>query len=466
MLKQYGIIDVNECKNTHIRHLKICGFDDLEKTIAHDNNIIQWANQKIKPNDKIFIIDIPHIADVVVAMQDMNDPLQWAMLHDQLSNGYYRLPDELSTSHRANALLGFGLAHYNFDLKQQSKQQRAKTNDVFLVINKQADDDMVLAQITAINHGRDLINTPANILTPAQLANDVKKIGDEYGATTTIYDGDILAKEFPLVHIVGNSSVHKPTVSILEWGDANHKHLILIGKGVCFDSGGLDIKSSSHMLMMKKDMGGAAHMIALAQMIMATKLPIKLTLIIPAAENAVSHLSYRPSDVVTARNGQTVEIGNTDAEGRLLLADALSYANDLNGDLIIDFATLTGAARVALGTDLPACFCNDDDLWRDIEQSQQNHDPLWRLPLHAPYRKMLDSKIADIHSTGSGGYGGAITAALFLQNFIKQQENSKKQKWLHGDIMAYNLNSNALKKSGGEIQGMRSIYEYLKQYFV
>lgn len=465
MLKKYGIIKIDECNDKKIKPLKICGFDDLEKTL-NDDDIIQWARQKIKPSDKIFIIDLPNLPDIVAAIQDSNDPLYWAILHDQLSDGYYYLPDDLPTDNRANALLGFGLAHYSFDLKQQSKQQGAKTNNVFLVINPRADDDVILAHINAINHGRDLINTPANILTPEALAGDVKKIGDEYGATTTIYDGDILAKEFPLVHIVGNSSVNKPTLSVLEWGDANHKHVILIGKGVCFDSGGLDIKSSSNMLMMKKDMGGAAHMIALAQMIMATKLPIRLTLIIPAAENAVSHLSYRPSDVVTARNGQTVEIGNTDAEGRLLLADAISYAVDLNGDVIIDFATLTGAARVAVGTDLPACFCNDDDLWRDIEQSQQIHDPLWRLPLHAPYRKMLDSKIADIHSTGSGGYGGAITAALFLQNFVNPPTNTKKQKWLHGDIMAYNLNGNALKKSGGEIQGMRTLYEYLKRCFV
>ncbi|MEM7445851.1 MAG: leucyl aminopeptidase family protein, partial [Pseudomonadota bacterium] len=282
----------------------------------------------------------------------------------------------------------------------------------------------------------------------------------EFGATCEIVEGaDLLEANYPMIHTVGRASASAPRLIDLRWGDESAKKITLIGKGVCFDSGGLDLKSAANMLLMKKDMGGAAHVLGLARLIMATGLNLRLRVLVPAVENAVSGNAFRPSDVLASRKGLTVEIGNTDAEGRLVLADALTEASSEKPDLIIDFATLTGAARVALGTDVPALFVNDDNVAADFAAAAEAvNDPVWRMPLWAPYKAMLKSDVADINNTGSAPFGGAITAALFLQRFVDEDLN-----WAHLDIMAWNRMSTPGRPKGGEAMGMRAAYQLIAQ---
>jgi leucyl aminopeptidase len=274
--------------------------------------------------------------------------------------------------------------------------------------------------------------------------------------------GDALLKNnYPAIHAVGRASDRKPRLIDLSWGNAKAKKLTLIGKGVCFDSGGLDLKNPGGMKLMKKDMGGAASVLALAHMVMDAKLNVRLRVLIPAVENSVSGDAYRPLDVIQTRKGLSVEIGNTDAEGRVVLCDALAEADDENPDLIVDFATLTGAARVALGTELPALFCNDDDVAQALlDSGNEVNDPLWRLPLFRAYRRHLDSRVADINNMSSVGQGGAITAALYLQEFI-----SRRQKWMHIDTMAWNSQARPGRPIGGDVQGVRACFDMLARRY-
>jgi leucyl aminopeptidase len=300
-------------------------------------------------------------------------------------------------------------------------------------------------------------------MLPGHLATVAQQVAAEHGATCRILTGgELLGANYPMVYMVGKASADAPRLIDIRWGNPANPKVTLVGKGVCFDSGGLDIKNASNMKLMKKDMGGAAITLALAQLIMAMKLPVSLRLMLPAVENAISGNAMRPLDIVRSRKGITVEIGDTDAEGRLILADCLWEASQEKPDLLIDIATLTGAARVAVGTEMPALFCNNGDLaGAIIEAGRQADEYLWPLPLHSPYRAMLDSKIADLSSTPSSGYGGAITAALFLQEFVEPGIP-----WVHLDTMAWNLRTLPGRPEGGEAQCLRALWKYLSNRFV
>ena len=297
---------------------------------------------------------------------------------------------------------------------------------------------------------------------PEQLATATQALGQAFGASVDQLIGDeLLAQNYPLIHAVGRASAHPPRLLDLRWGDPGHPKITLIGKGVCFDSGGLDLKPSSAMRLMKKDMGGAATALGLARLIMSSGLPVRLRVLVAAVENAVAGNAFRPGDVLRSRRGLTVEIHNTDAEGRLVLCDALAEASDERPELMIDFATLTGAARVALGTDMPALFCNDDELANGLlTAAAQEQDPFWRLPLHRPYRDMLDSKIADLANASESSYAGAITAALFLQEFVPTD-----LPWVHFDLMAWNLKTQPGRPEGGEAMGLRALFAWLEQRY-
>ncbi|MEO1744811.1 MAG: leucyl aminopeptidase family protein, partial [Cyanobacteria bacterium J06629_9] len=322
-----------------------------------------------------------------------------------------------------------------------------------------ADSTYVQAATEATTLVRDLINTPANDMGPADLEATVRQLANTYSAELTVITGeDLLSQNYPMIHAVGRASNRPPRLIDLRWGDPSHPIVTLVGKGVCFDSGGLNLKPAKGMKMMKKDMGGAAQTIGLAQLIMQMQLPVRLRLMVGAVENSVSSNATRPLDVIPSRKGITVEIGNTDAEGRLVLADALWEAANESPQLLIDCATLTGAARVAVGTELPAVFCNDDATAQAlIEAGGRVDDPVWQLPLYEPYRGMLDSSVADLNNISNAPYGGAITAALFLQTFT--QPNTP---WIHVDLMAYNLRSLPGRPEGGDAMGMRALFELIR----
>ena len=316
------------------------------------------------------------------------------------------------------------------------------------------------AQATALV--RDLVNTPAADMMPEHLAQSAYSLTKQFGGTVTQIVGDeLLEQNYPTIHAVGRASIHEPQLIDLTWGDESHPMVTLVGKGVCFDSGGLDIKPAAGMRNMKKDMGGSAHVLGLAQLIMANNLPIRLRVLVAAVENAVSSNAMRPGDVITTRTGLTVEIDNTDAEGRLVLCDALAEADSDNPDLIIDFATLTGAMRVALGTELPGFFSTSTEVAHGITLAgEKNSDPVWRMPLATQYRDLLKSNIADISNCATVPFGGAITAALYLQEFV-----SKDTDWVHFDVMAFNTRVLSGRPLGGEAFGIRAVFDYLQARF-
>ena len=330
-----------------------------------------------------------------------------------------------------------------------------------LVGTQEAEAQSLRATCTATRLVRDLINTPANDMGPSELEATARDLAQTHGANIEVIQGDaLLEANYPMIHAVGRASDDAPRLIDLTWGETNHPKVTLVGKGVCFDSGGLDLKSAAGMLKMKKDMGGAAHVLGVASIVMALHWPVRLRVLIPAVENSVSGNAMRPLDILRSRQGLTVEVGNTDAEGRLVLADALWEAASEDPALLIDFATLTGAARVALGTELPAMFSNQTSLITGVlEAGEATHDPLWNLPLHQPYRSLLDSKTADLSNISSGSYGGAITAALFLQEFIKPETP-----WIHIDVMAWNVRPLPGRPEGGEAMGMRAIAHFIQQF--
>ncbi|HKC32874.1 MAG TPA: leucyl aminopeptidase family protein, partial [Xanthobacteraceae bacterium] len=305
---------------------------------------------------------------------------------------------------------------------------------------------------------RDLINTPANDMGPAELEAAARRLAEQHGARIqSVVGDDLLAKNFPLVHAVGRAAQGAPRLIDMTWGDEAAPKVTLVGKGVCFDTGGLDIKPDSAMLLMKKDMGGAASVLALAHMIMGRGLKLRLRVVIPAVENAISGDAFRPRDVYRSRKGLSVEIGNTDAEGRLILADALALADEEAPELLVDMGTLTGAARVALGPDLPPFYTHDEDLAAAVlRHARAENDPLWRLPLWPAYDAMLDSKVADLGNVGAGGFAGSIVCALFLNRFVAAAKS-----WLHLDIYAWTPSAKAGRPEGGECQAARAVYAYL-----
>ncbi len=375
---------------------------------------------------------------------------------NRLPKGIYKLESDLPIAYQEWLALGWALGAYKFTRYKKAAAPRAK-----LALPAGADAAKITRYATAINLARTLITTPAEDMTPAALADAVIETGKAFGAKVTqIIGDDLLKKNYPAIHRVGRASINAPRLIDLNWGNPKHPKVTLVGKGVTFDTGGLDIKPSSGMYLMKKDMGGAACVLAIASLIMDAKLPVCLRVLIPAVENSISANAFRPSDIITMRSGLTVEVGNTDAEGRLILADALAEAIHDKPEILIDMATLTGAARGALGTDLPALFCNDDKLADQIiAAGAAMEDPLWRMPLHAAYNKMLDSNIADINSAPNSPYAGAITAALFLQRF------TGKTAWAHIDLMAYNLSSKPGRPEGGEAMAVRAIFRAIETRF-
>jgi leucyl aminopeptidase len=364
----------------------------------------------------------------------------------------------VNTPHNINDhCVAWALAFYDFHHHKTTHTE--KKTPPRLVWPEAAERLYVRAMVRAISTARDLINEPANVITPFSFAKRSEELFEALNVHVDIEkDLDILKKEYPLLYTVGRASENPPCMIHIRYAPSSYvKKIALVGKGVCFDSGGLDIKPSAHMLHMKKDMGGAAHALALGYLIAELKLPIAFDMYIPCAENAVGSRSYRPRDILVSRKGLTVEVGNTDAEGRLILADALTKASEKECDLIIDFATLTGAARVAMGLDLPAFFTNQEGIRNSLQTlSSQCHDDMWALPLFEKYRKTLKSSCADLSSTGSSSYGGAITAALFLEHFIE-----KDNPWIHVDLMAYNITSTPGRPEGGEVMGLRAVFNYL-----
>lgn len=380
----------------------------------------------------------------------------YASLAYRLPAGTYRLETSLDTFHANHACLAWGLSFYSFN----KYREHSTITDKRLVWPPSAEQPWVHAHVEAISNIRDWVNTPAADFTPNTLANLAQDLAQQHKADIRIVKGSQLKQEYPCVYAVGKAAEADPCYIHLHYRHPQAmKKLALVGKGVCFDSGGLDLKPANNMQLMKKDMGGAAHALGLAQLIMGMNLPVELDLYIPAVENSVSGNAMHPLDIIKTRKGLTVEIGNTDAEGRLILADALHEASQNNPDLIIDFATLTGAARLALGTDLPALFCNRQQLTTQfMHAASKVNDNVWPLPLHQPYAKQLKTSFADLSSTGSS-YGGAIIAALFLEHFVDHDTP-----WMHIDLMAYNLSSSPGRPEGGEAMALRASYEFISYW--
>jgi leucyl aminopeptidase len=392
------------------------------------------------------------IEKVVVGQRKPNDVFIAGCLATNLPQGVYQLEQW-----HPLAALAWGMGAYQFTrYKMPTKTINA------LVIPNEHDHQELSAQLNAIYLVRDLINTPTEDMDPEQLGLAAENLAKKFNAhCQQIIGDDLLAHRYPAIHTVGRASTRAPRLIDLQWGEKDAPKITLVGKGVCFDSGGLDLKSASGMALMKKDMAGGAHVLGLASMIMQMRLPVRLRVLIPAVENVISGNAYRPGDIIRSRKGLTIEIGNTDAEGRVVLADALTEAASENPALIIDMASLTGAARVALGTDLPALFTNDQQLATELMNiGNQIQDPVWQMPLYTPYRKLLDTPFADINNSSTSPYAGAITAALFLKEFIQDTIT-----WAHFDMMAWNVCTTPGHPEGGEAAAIRTIYTYIKKRF-
>ncbi len=408
------------------------------------------ASFEPKPGRCLLLPGKNGLGGVLFGLEAADDPRDLFLpgrLPQQLPDGVYRFANE---PHDARlAALAFALGSYRF-----TRYRKAEKRQVELDLPQRIDRDDLEHVVEGVTLARDLINTPANDMGPADLEKAARELAGRHAADIRVIAGDdLLTQNFPLIHAVGRAAAASaaPRLIDMSWGDTSHPRVTLVGKGVCFDTGGLDIKPDASMLNMKKDMGGAATALALAHMIMARGLKVRLRVLIPAVENSISGASFRPRDIYTSRKGITVEIGNTDAEGRLILADALALADEEKPALIADFATLTGAARVALGPDVPPFFTDDDDLAGELMGcATAENDPLWRLPLWRPYEAMLESKVADINNVG-GGQGGAITAALFMRRFVTVKS------WLHFDVFAWTATAKAGRPEGGDCQAARAL---------
>jgi leucyl aminopeptidase len=410
-----------------------------------------------RPSGHMLLPGVDGAVGAVVAIVDPADPV-WALaaLAESLPAGQYRLASGGEIADVRSAALGWALAHYRFD---RYKSAPRPTAQLLLDADVHAEVESLAAAITQV---RDLVNMPPNDMGPAELAETVRALAGQHDAEVREWVGEeLLAAGFTMIHTVGRAASRAPRLIELRWGEADAPRLTLIGKGVCFDTGGVDIKGPEGMRWMKKDMGGAAHAIALARLIMQAKLPVRLCLLVPAVENSVSGDSMRPGDIVRTSAGLSVEIHNTDAEGRLILGDALTHAAADEPELVIDLATLTGAARVALGPELPALFSNDEATAAGLLQhAGETADPLWRMPLWRPYRRMLDSSFADMTNAATGAHAGAITAALYLERFAPAGAA-----WVHIDVFAWNDAARPGRPRGGEAQGLRALFSYLQARF-
>ena len=411
-----------------------------------------------KPDTHALLADATgRLRAVWAGVHDAQHPFALASLPRALPPGRYRLGDEGLAVDTEAAALSWELGAYIFDLYKPAQREAA---ELMLAPSTAATRGLLVAAATAAT--RDLVNTPAEHMGPAELAEAARLVAKQHGATFKQTVGEALLQAgFPAVHAVGRASTRAPRFIELNWGQAKHPRLTLVGKGVCFDSGGLDIKGADGMRLMKKDMGGAANVLGLASLVMAMKLPVRLQVLIPAVDNAIAGNAYRPGDVIKTRAGLHIEIGNTDAEGRVILCDALAYAVESQPDLLIDMATLTGAARIALGHQLPALFCRRMDQARElVDRGLALHDPLWHLPLWPGYHGAIESDIADIVNTGRNAMGGAINAANFLADFVPEDIE-----WLHIDLAAWNDVARPGRPLGGEAQTVRTLLAYLESRF-
>ncbi|MFC3068286.1 leucyl aminopeptidase family protein [Phenylobacterium soli] len=398
------------------------------------------------------------VEQVLFGLGDAPEAMTFRALPPKLPAGTYRIAQAPAQVDRAQAALAFALGSYRFD------RYKARDADKPRLVA----EDVDVAEVRHLAHAcalaRDMVNTPANDLGPLQIETIAREIAEQHGAQITVVTGEgLLEANYPAVHAVGRAAVAERAPRMIEiaWGEAGRPLVAIVGKGVVFDTGGLDIKPSAGMRLMKKDMGGAAHALALARMVMAARLPVRLAVLVPAVENAISGDAMRPGDVIASRKGLSIEVGNTDAEGRLILADALTRAAELEPVLTLDFATLTGAARIALGPELPPFYTDDEDLAAAIEaHARKTADPVWRMPLWKGYAPAVDSDIADLKNDPDGwAQAGSVTAALFLQRFAPAGA------WAHFDIFAWNPRSQPGRPTGGEAQAIRGLYNLLKERF-
>ena len=430
--------------------------DWVKQRPAEDRALLAALRFEAKTADAFALLPRGNDIEVVIAVKDAGALSPWclAKLGQSLPEGTYRL----ASGEPGKAALGWLLAQHRFET-YRTKAEVSERGPRILVTGEAAriDATVRLAEATALV--RDLVNTPAGDLGPAEFEAAVRAVAEGAGAKVKVTSGDALAERFPLIAAVGRaaSPERAPRLIELEWGKAGDPRIAIVGKGVCFDTGGLNLKPGAGMRLMKKDMGGAAHALALVQLVIAARLPVRLHLLIPAVENALSGAAYRPGDVVTSRQGLKVEIDNTDAEGRLVLADALTKAAEAEPGLIVDFATLTGAARVALGPDLPAFFANDEALAEGaLSAAAETDDPIWRMPLWQPYRKMLKSDLADIANASNSPMAGCITAALFLQRFVP-----KDVPWAHLDTYSWRDSAKPGRPKGGDALGLRAMFKLI-----
>jgi leucyl aminopeptidase len=437
------------------------GWPDLRETLPQPAGAFAEAQGfEARPGQHLVLPDAAGgLAGVLLGVDGASvrrrDPFAPGRLATSLPAGDYRLAGEIGDA--ALAALGWLLGAYRFERYRKPKPALAR-----LVLPEGVDGEELgnLAGATAL--ARDLVNTPANDLGPAEVEAAVRTLAAAHGAEVESTVGDaLLTGNFPLIHAVGRASPRAPRLIELRWGAPGDPKLTLVGKGVVFDTGGLNLKTDAGMLLMKKDMGGAAAAIAAARMIMQAKLKVRLRLLVPAVENAVSGSAFRPGDILPSRKGFSVEIGNTDAEGRLILADALALADEEAPELLLDFATLTGAARVALGPELPPFYTHDEGLAAEIARlGMAVNDPVWRMPLWPPYDAMLDSKVADLNHVSGGAFAGSVTAALFLNRFVE-----RAQSYAHFDIYAWNPSARPGRPEGGECQAARLTYALAKQLY-
>jgi len=452
-----GVVD-NVCPLIVIDRASYPGWQAAQST-----STLAWLDaNSFTPSPGCFLL-VPNAQGqplfVIAAVADAGDPLALAHLPMQLPAGTYALqPDSPVRMDPALLMLGWGLGAYRFDRYVTPSRPAARLE----LQHAEVENSEAFAELRASLLIRDLVNTPTEHMGPADLEAVANRLAQAYGGQLKVIAGDdLLTLNFPTIHAVGRASHRAPRLIELNWGDDAHPHVCILGKGVCFDTGGLDIKSHDGMRNMKKDMGGAAHALALAQLVMGRQLPIRLTLLIPAVENSIGGNAFRPGEVIITRQGLSVEVDNTDAEGRLVLCDALAYAAEKKPALILDYATLTGAARIALGPDLPALFCNDEALAADyLAAGERSRDRVWRMPLWRPYLSYLQSPIADLANGGPSRMAGAVTAALYLERFVPEA-----QPWAHLDTYAWNDNDRPGRPFGGEAQGLRAAFTFLRSRF-
>lgn len=418
-----------------------------------------WAKQNGFDGAPLAVLVVPDakgkVKEVLVGRpREDHDPFALGAISSRLPEGHYAFADRLP--HADLVALGWCLELYKYD-----PFRPVKVRQVTLAVPEGVNAGEVMRIANAVFAVRDQVNTPANLFGPDELVAAARKIAKAGGADLKIVQGKALQASFPMIAAVGQASTRKPRLIDFTWGDPKHPKVTLVGKGVCFDTGGLDIKPSAGMLIMKKDMGGAANVLGLASLVMAAKLKLRLRVLVPAVENSIAGDAFRPGDVFKTRKGLTVEIGNTDAEGRLILCDALACADEEAPDLLLDMATLTGAARVALGPDLPPFYTDDDQLAADISRHGfASNDPLWRMPLWRPYATLIDTPLADLNNSAPGGHAGSITAALFLRRFVERAKSH-----VHFDIFAWTPAAKPGRPKGGESQAMRAMYSLLVERY-